>query len=635
MNVTSVEIRGMHALDHKKYNLKDVNYIYGPNGCGKSTILQAIQLGLLGYIPGYSKKNSDIMKHANGPVMSVKLMFDNDTSIERTWIRNKSTVTANVTTEPEGLDLDMFLTDLTMPIFKFDEFLSLSSNKQKEWFLTHMKTEDSKIDWFNELHDAVESEIFETKQFEQDMFNEIKQIENESEGLSAIDICKKVNAHIKDVISLQKGSIQSLTNTLQSLVKYDDSDIIDDTVIKSKMSVLEAAKADLETAKAQAEKYANHQKSLSNYKVSYPADTVELDERYTQTCQNIETCKQTIDKLNNEISEISSKSSKLQSKVTKYTQQLRELQTEQSKYTSLASCNNTCPFTGNECAEVVPEIENAKTQYQNYQEQIDHTQDDIDKTRHEADVLGQTMSAKLQELDKHKRLVQSNEVNKAHLEQGYTFKQQLLEAVGNEPLKSVEEYETEISNIKAELEQKRDMLVKAEANKRYNELYNKVNNDKIQAEFYMTCLKNWKTLTDVNGLQNTLAAKPFESLTDNLTCYIQHVFGDTTSAYFNLSSQANSFDFGLKRNDQIVYFNTLSSGEQCLYMFAFMVCLLFGDEEPALPIILLDDVFDHLDSNNVETIMNAINLAGYNGVQFVFAGFNLINDRYKDYVIEP
>ena len=113
------------------------------------------------------------------------------------------------------------------------------------------------------------------------------------------------------------------------------------------------------------------------------------------------------------------------------------------------------------------------------------------------------------------------------------------------------------------------------------------------------------------------------------------VSGENSVAYFNVSSQANSFDFGLKRDDKIVYFNTLSSGEQCLYMFAFMVCLLFGDEHPALPIILLDDVFDHLDNNNVEAILNAINLARYEGVQFVFAGFNPINERYSSYVIEP
>lgn len=635
MNVKSVEIRGMHNVEHKTYDLHDVNYIYGPNGCGKSTILQAIQLGLLGYIPGYSKKNGDIMKHANGPVMSVKLTFDNGQYVERSWVRNKSTVTANVVTEPSELDLGMFLTDLTMPIFKFDEFLSLSSNKQKEWFLQHMKTDDAAIDWDKEIHEAVQDQIFDTSEFEKDILEEIHTVEKTWKNVSGIELCKQVNTHIKDLISLKKGSIQSLTNTLQSLVKYDDSMAVDEGSVTSQIALLEKNKSEKETAKREAEAYAKNKVSLDQYTAAYPANSLEADERYTKASETIEKSTEEIETLSQKMTKNDEEQTKLQSQVDSLQLTVNETKKEQAQYTRLATCANTCPFTGKTCEDVLPEIEKAKELYQKYQDKVDSLQKEIDGLKSKINKHVEKHLTLTNKINEHKQVIRANESTQTQLTQGYDFKQRLVVAVGNEPLSSVEEYESELAAINEELTKQRNILVEVRANKQYNELFEKINNDKIQEEFYLTCLKAWKTLTDVNGLQNTLAVKPFESLAANLTTYVQAVFGENTSAYFNLSSQANSFDFGLKRGDKVVYFNTLSSGEQCLYMFAFMVCLLFGDEHPALPIILLDDVFDHLDNNNVEAILNAINFAGYEGVQFVFAGFNPINERYNSYVIEP
>nr|DAQ11216.1 MAG TPA: STRUCTURAL MAINTENANCE OF CHROMOSOMES PROTEIN [Bacteriophage sp.] len=635
MNIKSVEIRGMHNVEHKTYDLHDVNYIYGPNGCGKSTILQAIQLGLLGYIPGYSKKNSDIMKHANGPVMTVKLVFDNGMSIERSWIRNKSAVTANVVANPEDLDLDMFLTDLTMPIFKFDEFLSLSSNKQKEWFLQHMKTDDAAIDWAKEIHEAVQNQIFDTSEFEKEILEEIQSVEKTWKNVSGIELCKQVNAHIKDIISLKKRSIQSLTNILQSLVKYDDSMVIDEKSVTFQISCLEKRKSETEIAKREAEVYAKNKVTLDQYTSAYPETTSGEDKRYIKASETIKKSAEEIKVLSQQMAENDETKSKLQSQVDSLQLNIAETKKEQSQYASLNKSSNTCPFTGKTCEDVLPEIEKAKKLYQKCQDKIDKLQKEIDKLKSQINKLAEKHVAFTNAINEHNHVIKQNESVQTQLTKGYEFKQQLVAAIGNEPLKSAEDCETELANINDELTKQRNILVEVKANKQYNELFEKINNDKIQEEFYLTCLKAWKTLTDVNGLQSTLAAKPFESLAANLTSYVKAVFGENTVAYFNVSSQANSFDFGLKRGDKIVYFNTLSSGEQCLYMFAFMVCLLFGDEHPALPIILLDDVFDHLDNNNVEAILNAINLAGYEGVQFVFAGFNPINERYSSYVIEP
>ena len=63
MRLTSIRIVGMHKVEDKTYQLKDFNYLYGQNGAGKTTIMQAIQLAILGYIPGTNKTKSDVFRH--------------------------------------------------------------------------------------------------------------------------------------------------------------------------------------------------------------------------------------------------------------------------------------------------------------------------------------------------------------------------------------------------------------------------------------------------------------------------------------------------------------------------------------------------------------------------------------------
>lgn len=56
--VDSVVIQNMRKFEVRTFRFKPhcVNYLVGSNGCGKSTVLNAIQLALLGYIPGKRKE---------------------------------------------------------------------------------------------------------------------------------------------------------------------------------------------------------------------------------------------------------------------------------------------------------------------------------------------------------------------------------------------------------------------------------------------------------------------------------------------------------------------------------------------------------------------------------------------------
>ena len=80
--------------------MKDFNYAYGKNGAGKSTMLQAIQLGILGYIPGYGKRNMDIFKHSNSISMRVIVTLVENLrkliTLDRTFVKIKSQITSSL-----------------------------------------------------------------------------------------------------------------------------------------------------------------------------------------------------------------------------------------------------------------------------------------------------------------------------------------------------------------------------------------------------------------------------------------------------------------------------------------------------------------------------------------------------------
>ena len=131
MKIKSILIRGMHNVQFQKYDIGDINYIFGRNGAGKSTILQAIQLALLGYIPGHPKTNAGIFKHANGPKLEVEIEFDDGNTISRMYTQQGKSVVTTVGGTLSASDMENIIGEIELPVFDFSRFISQSSNAIK------------------------------------------------------------------------------------------------------------------------------------------------------------------------------------------------------------------------------------------------------------------------------------------------------------------------------------------------------------------------------------------------------------------------------------------------------------------------------------------------------------------------
>ena len=154
MQISRVTIIGMHNVNNVTYDLNQLNYLFGSNGAGKSTVLQAIQLAILGYIPGTDKNKTAIFRHANGNTMSVYVQFDNGVSIYRLYQQTGKEIKATVQISPDTVDMATVLNGMELPIFDFNEFIGMTANKLKDWFINFLPQDDTDIDWNTELIQA-------------------------------------------------------------------------------------------------------------------------------------------------------------------------------------------------------------------------------------------------------------------------------------------------------------------------------------------------------------------------------------------------------------------------------------------------------------------------------------------------
>ena len=599
MRIKSIYIDGLHNAVNKTYEFGDIVYIFGNNGIGKSTILQGIQLALLGYIPGTAKNSKEaLLRHSPTGAIEVKLVMRADDNSEVIVQRNINRNGNFKTISPEIYDISTVIDDLELPIFNFNEFVGQTANKLKDYFIKKiLPTTDGELDWNQILTDAVADLHFQDREV------------IISRGLSvlgnlggcALDQVVAANTRFKEEQSFNKSELQRLQNTIDSLIYYDDyigPTNIDD--INTQLFVAQALRDQL--IKYEAAVSATKTLDIDIHTLQQRIDSLGGDTAYDAACQKMP--------------ELTKKVGDLSVWISNKQAILSELSAEEKANNLIIQGNGICPYTKSHCEEISATIESLEARNSEITTKIAELSDEVGKANFEL----YTNNSKFQEYSELTKNIQNI---REHIKTLEGMRKDIPDKPNTD--KTVFDLDQEIVALTSSKE-------KLQANIKYNETIDAITKMKYDAEIYGNALSAWVKKTDTNGLQTDLMVKPFSELADTMTQYIQQMYGRTDiTAHFNLSSKANSFSFGLIREGVYIPYDLLSSGEKCLYSLALMICIV-NNNKSLLKVLLCDDMFDHLDQNAIESTFAT--LKEINDIQFIFAGVKYCANA-KDVMITP
>lgn len=614
MKLKSIEITNMHNIvGTKKVEFNDVTYLYGNNGAGKSTILQAVQLAILGYIPGYSKTAKDIFTHCNSATLKVSAEFDDGFIIERQWQQNGASVSATSNLEND-FNITDFIGELELPIFNFSDFLQLTSNKMKDWFINFLPSTDNLLDWEYELKKSTK----DVNILDKDLIkNTVESFNTECKGTDNLDSVRKANAWLKDHQSYIKGEISRTESTIQSLIYYDDEEVsgnIDDIIheCNSQIHDIEVKIKEIQNHDNIVQSNASVQNLIDG--ITCGSDSFDTDPKKAEIEAKL-VPKEDISALKDKFNEINKQGVGIKDENIK-------LQAEISTKKSVVDSNGVCPYTKSVCKSIQDMITELQKEIRDTEDKISQNEEQMNKLRSEAVDL----KASITDMENTNKTCESElDALRAEYIRKSRYTEQLKEVpVIPEDYKSVEEYQEDVTKL-------RDRVAKLSANKKYNELIDNLTNEKYKLESNQEIYKIWVKLTDANGLQTDMMNKPFKNLESDMTGYLKSMFGrDDVECKFVLSNKANSFDFGLVRDGDYISYRKLSSGEKTLYAFALMLCLT-ARTAGELKLICIDDFLDHLDSENVNHLFST--LKDIKDIQILMAGV-IYSDAAKDIVLQ-
>lgn len=587
LKIKSVEIEGFHNVDKKHYEFKNINYLKGPNGSGKSTVLQAIQLALLGYIPGSNKTKEGIFRHSNGKVLAVTVDFtgDDDIRISRVWSGTGSSISSIVDIEPKGYDISDLVSNIELPIFNFSDFLNLTANKQKDWFLNFLPKETWNIDWKKELTRSLDgTDIQDIEFFKTDIADDLNSCE--LEGLENI---RHANEYLKSELSAHKSELSRLQGTIQSYIYYDDIEDTDVSEIDKDIVEYQNLKSTCIKRDSELQAVNKLTESLSEY--SDLSESLSEDKKYNNCL--------------NRISTLQTELEYQKSVQTELIKQKYAVQNEIDAITRTVNSGDICPVLNESCDRLVNHI-----QENNEQIKADRLLlESLEAKLSEVDKLISTKSSVLQScIDVKNRIAYSYSMRD-------TLKSQLEDLTSD--TKDIDN-ELTIEVIDSKLKELYDLKAKILANEKYSSVIDKITKEKYCVENEIEALKIWINLTGVNGLQNGNSEyDPFALLKSSMDKYISKLFGRRTKTEVNMQKKANSFSFGVSRNKTYIPYDLLSSGEKCLYALALMLALT-DISNTKLKLVLVDDMFDHLDDKNTESLFNV--LTNITNIQMIFAG---------------
>lgn len=604
MQIKSITIEGLHNVyQPTTYDFKQITTIFGTNGSGKSTILQAIQYALLGYIPGTNKNKSAIFEHANSDILDVYLVLSDspiDITISRKLIRKGSKIDEIFNIYPETFELKDIINSIELPIFNTQDFYGLTSNMMKTWFIDFMPSDDAILDWNVLLQSClIDNDVtdFDSSKY----VDKIKSTISLENSLSTQ--IKSINDMFKDELSWEKKNLQRLENTIQSLVLYDDVDPLDD--IDEVESEIAAFKQQRDEALIMDSK----NKELSN--LLHKKETIKL--QLDEISEDFRTFDDFKIHIENQIHDLEEQKRTIASKKVKLEEDIVNTRIEFEGLKKSYESSGICPIDSKPCNRLLSHKNDAKLKYELLNNQISI----LNADKFSIDDQFSNVSMELNKLlDK-----------KLHFNSLISTFEDVVDRI-KELSDSINVDFVDLNfldNSIAELESKK---VKILSNQQYEKLSETLLKDKLSIEKEINVLKLFINLTGVNGLQSKYAKSGvFNKLEAVMDSDIRQLFGNLCNVKFNVTEKANSFSFGILRDDDYISYDMLSSGEKCL----FSICLLttiVRYSDTSLKLIMIDDMLDHIDSDNLSKLMMWIQ--NNKDVQYIFASVENINNSILD-----
>lgn len=596
MKIKSVYIDGLHNADKITYNFDQITYLFGRNGAGKSTVLQAIQFALLGYIPG-SKTKAAKLRHARDGKIHVKVTLQDDSGSDIILERVLTDTIDMFNTTPENYDITPVIAELELPIFNFDEFVGQTANKLKDYFIKNiLPVQDGVINWEELLTNAIKTQDIDNKR---EVIQQGVSLVSDLSG-SPLDQAVAANEIFKNESTAIKRELDNLQGAIDSLIFYDDYtgptniEQLDDQIrelslLKDSVIAYRSAEMQSENVKAQ---LAKAQKELDELKAIGGIELFEQGmKNTTELCEDLST---KIQATKDEIMEMSAKASGLK---------------------FIINSGGRCQYNGEICSSISDKIPDFEAQIKEFG--VKHSKLKSDLENYKADY----------ELN---HIGFENARNNINRWNDLTTKIHSLQTmVVSLPTKpNTDKTDIELAQ---EIKSVQDSKMKAFANQQYNATIDELTRKKFQLELELAIYKAWVKKTDVNDLQTQIMQQPFRELADKMTGYIQTMYGtDSLQANFNVEAKANSFSFGLIRDGKYIPYDLLSSGEKCLYTLALMICIIDNSKSP-LKVLLLDDALDNLDDVAIENTFTA--LKNITNIQFILAGVKH-SDNGADVVVE-
>lgn len=602
MKITSVTIEGMHNVSKKTYDLEDRTYFLGENGAGKSTILQAIQLAILGYIPGTNKQKEAIFRHSNGPKMEVSVRFDNGYSITRTWISKGKIISSSVTTVPENLDTTGILGNSELPIFNFNEFSNLTANKLKDWFIEFLPKTSSELDWRSLLKESCKDVYIADDTLLETTVKDISELLSSDDSVSFV---RNVNDYLKDCLSFQKGVLKESESTIKTLIYYDEEGLTGDEdelthLIKESSSEISR----LEDSKKRSIRAAHTAENNKRIKTAIEA-LVEPEESEESLILKKSAAEGQLKKLRSSIET-------LEESIRSYNSTLISLKSEVSGNNQVVEKKGICPYTDTSCDTIQKFIEKLSSRNSELKADIAKVESLLQEAETSLKKLKKSKDDTLESISKLSLAI--NEMKNYYLRKR-DLESSLIEETPETELDDVEFCDSEIIRLN-------DKISKLKHNIKYNQLIENLTKKKFTCENTIEVLKIWIKLTDANNLQMQLMMKPFEDIESRMNEYLSQMFNSKIECKFNLSDKANSFSFGILRDNKYIPFDLLSSGEKALFTLALLSCI-GTDSTAELKCIIIDDIIDHLDDINASYLYKA--LTDIENLQFIIAGVKNID----------